>query len=358
MSFFKKLLSSSSVLGVDIGTTSIKVVELKKTGEAPELVNYGLLETVKHFERVNDIIQSDSLKISVKQASSLLKTIIKKSSFNTNDAIASIPSFASYTTLVEMPQMTDSETKSAMSFQIQQNIPLPISQVAVDWMRVGSKTDENGNEKQFILIVAIPNDIIQRYREIFKNAGLSLKALEVDFLSCARSVIGNDKTPSIIMDIGSRSTNVIVSDGGFVKYNNHINYGGDFLTEAIAKGVGVSNTRAEELKRARGLSGGGGQYELSTLQTPFLDVIIDEVIKEKANFQSRFDIQIQRIVLVGGGSELIGIDKYIESKIEIPTVVGNGLLHVSYPPSLEMVSKDLKTRFATSIGSAIKKFTE
>lgn len=356
MGIFSKILPSSSVLGVDMGTTSIKIVELKKSGNNPRLVNYGLLETMKHFERENDIIQANALKISVKQATNLLKILLKRSSFGSRNAIASIPSFSSYINLVEMPQMSDAETKKAMGFQVQKNIPLPISEVAVDWMRVGVRENENGNMEQFVLIIAIPNDIIKRYKEIFKNVGLNLTTLEVEYLSYARSVIGNDKTPTLVLDIGARSTNITFVENGFVKDNIQVDYAGDYLTQAISHGIGVSMLRAEELKKSRGLSGSGGDYELSTLQMPFLDVIINEVIKEKAKFESRFDIKVQRVALIGGGSELIGIDKFIEDRLKMPTVVGNGLLFISYPPSIEMVSKDIKTRFATAIGLAIKKF--
>ena len=140
-----------------------------------------------------------------------------------------------------------------MSFQVQKSIPLPTSQVAIDWTRVGSKEDENGVVKQFILIVAIPNDIIKKYKEIFKSVGLKLQALEVEHISYTRSIIGGDKTPTIILDIGARSTNITIVENGFVKDNKQIDYAGDSLTEAISRGIGVSNMRAEELKKSRGL---------------------------------------------------------------------------------------------------------
>lgn len=357
LDFLKKIIPGpSSFLGVDIGTTSIKAVELSKGSQNPTLVNYGLLESYGHFERANNVIQANSLKISEKETIILLKSLIKSARFKTTAAIASIPSFASFITLIEMPSMTEEETNKAMGFQIKQSVPLPLSEIAVDWIRVGERTDENGFTKQQIVLIAIPNETIARYKSIFKGAGLSLKALEVENLSYIRSVIGGDKTPSIILDMGARSSNITVVDQGFLKHNTQIDYAGDSLTQAITKGLGISYKRADELKKQRGISGGVGEYELSTLELPFLDVIISEVRKVKDNFEANFGAKIQRILIIGGSASLIGIDKYIEDQLKLPAVLGNGLLFVGTPSQLNVVEKELRVRFATAIGLAIKNF--
>lgn len=355
--FIKKIIpGSSSYLGVDIGTTSIKAIELAKGPQNPALVNYGLLESYGHFERANNVIQANALKLSEKETTFMLKSLVKQSKFKTSAAIASIPSFASFMTMIEMPAMSEDETNKAMGFQIKQSVPLPLSEIAVDWIRVGERTDENGFSKQQMVLIAIPNETVARYKSIFKGAGLSLKALEIESLSYIRSIIGGDKTASIVIDIGARSTNITVVDQGFLKHNTQIDYAGDSLTQAITKGLGISYKRAEELKKQRGISGGSGEYELSTLELPFIDVIITEVNKVKDNFESSFGLKIQRALLIGGGASLIGIDKYFESQIQLTTVLGNGLLFVNTPSQLSVVEKELQVRFATAVGLAIKNF--
>jgi type IV pilus assembly protein PilM len=356
--FLKKFsFKPSAFLGVDIGTTSIKIVELGKgSANNPRLLNYAVLESYGHFERVNNVIQANALKISEKEATGLLRALLKQVKFGTSATIASIPSFASFITMIEMPTMTEEETNKTMAFQIKQSVPLPLSEIAVDWIRVGERTDNDGFTKQQILLIAIPNDTINRYKIIFKGAGLSLKAIEVENLAYARSTIGGDKTPSLVVDIGARSTNISVVDQAFLKHNTQIDYAGDTLTQAITKGLGISYKRAEELKKQRGIVGGVGEYELSTLELPFIDVIISEVKKVKDNFESSFGVKIQRALLIGGSANLIGIDKYFENQLEIPTVLGNGLLYVSAPEQLNVVAKEIQTRFATAIGLAIKNF--
>jgi len=358
MKFLSNLFGgSSSYLGVDIGTTSIKIVELEKSGSRSRLVNYGILESYGHFERPNSVIQANALKISEKEAIAILSLLLKRVHFRTRNAIASIPSFASFLTMVEMPEMSEEETKRAMTFQIKQSIPLPLSEIAVDWMRVGQRDDESGFSKQQILIIALPNETIARYKAICKGAGLSLKALEVENIAFARSVVGADVTPTAVVDLGARSTNISIIDQAFLKHNTQIDYAGDSLTQSIVKGLGISYRRAEDLKKQRGIAGGTGEYELSTLQTPFLDVILQEIRRTIRDFEQRGGVSIQRVLLVGGGANLIGLESYVEQQVGVPVALGNSLLYVDAPERLNVVSKEIQTRFATAIGLAIKNFT-
>ena len=340
----------NAYLGVDIGTTSIKVVELSGSKNNATLSNYALLESFGHFERANNVIQANAVKISEKETTALLKILLKKMKFKTQLAVASIPSFASFVTLIELPSMSVEETNKTMAFQIRQNIPLPLTEIAVDWIRVGQRQDENGFEKQQILLVAIPNETIARYKSV------SLRALEIENLAYARSTVGGDPTPTLVADIGARSTSVSIIEEGFLKSSVQFDYAGDSLTQAIVKGLGIGYRRAEELKKQRGIMGGVGEYELSTLEIPFVDVIIDGVVKAKTGFESSFSSSIQRILLVGGGAQLLGLDKYFENKVGIPVVLGNGLLFINAPSQTNVVARELQTRFATAIGLAIKGF--
>ena len=352
----KKFFRPSSFLGCDIGTTSIKIVELTRSGEQATLKNYGLLESFGHFERANNVIQANDLKLSEQETAQMLATLIKQSKFSTTHAVASVPTFSSFITVLEIPSMSDEETAKAMSYQIRQHIPLPLSEIAVDWIRVGQREDENGFVKQYVLLVAIPNELIERYRRIFKQAGLTLHALEVEPLAYTRSVIGSDATPTLVVDIGARCTNITAVDQGFVKLNVQIDYAGDTLTNAVARGLGVGLRRAEELKKQKGLVGGRGEYELSTLEIPFIDVILHEVEKARAECERLHGAKIERCLLIGGGANLMGIESYVEKKIALPTMAGNGLLFAPAPQHLAMVERELQTRFALAVGLAIKGF--
>jgi type IV pilus assembly protein PilM len=250
--------------------------------------------------------------------------------------------------------MPQGETEKAMPFQIKQNIPLPLSEIAVDWVRVGQRDDASGFVKQQILIIAIPNETIARFKTIFKIAGLSLRALEVETLSCARALVGTDQTPTIVLDIGARSSNISVIEKGFLKSNTQIDYGGDAVTDAIANGLSVSYKRAEELKRRIGMLGGSGELELSTLEMPFIDVILNEVQSVRQKAMATLGVAPERVMLVGGGANLAGIVAYAEKRLGMAVVLGNGLLYIDVPQELGAMVPELKTRFSVAAGLAIK----
>lgn len=345
----------TSYLGVDIGTSSIKIVEVLKSLKKPQLKAYGILETYGHLERLNNAIQTSSLKILEKETSELLKALLVEMKTKTKDVIASLPQFLVFTTLMELPQMTGDDTGKNVSFQARQYIPLPISEVSIDWLRVGEREDENGVKKQLVFLIGVPNEHIKKYKGIFKTAGLTLRALELESLSLTRAFIGSEQTPTVLVDIGARSSVISVIDKGLLQYSSQTDFAASSLTQAIAGGLNINIRRAETLKKQRGLLGRGGEYELSTLILPFLDAIIEEIKRAIKNFQEKNqENRIERVILAGGGSNLLGIEKYFTAQINLPIIKGNPFLRVGYPPEIEPLINELSADFGTAIGLGIK----
>ncbi|MEK7636061.1 MAG: type IV pilus assembly protein PilM [Patescibacteria group bacterium] len=353
-SFLKSIFGFGSVLGVDIGTASIKAVEIAKSSPKPRLKNYGVLHTYGHLDRLNSAIQTNSLKISENDTAELLKKFIKKAKFNSRNAIASIPAFSAFITLIEMPIMSEAEINKSMAFQVKQHIPLPISDVAIEWVKIGER-DEGGALKQQILFISIPKEIISRYQNIFKMAGLNLMALEVEGVSLVRALAVEPKT-TVIADIGAYSTNIIVTENYFLKSETITDFSGVSLTQAIANGLQISPKRAEELKKMKGLKATGGEYELSTLPQPYLDVIIKEIIREKDNYEKNYNNKVERILLSGGSANLIGIEEYFEKQLNAPVDIGNPLARLSYPSEINLLARELGPELAVAIGLGIKNF--
>ncbi|MEE8131880.1 MAG: type IV pilus assembly protein PilM [Candidatus Paceibacterota bacterium] len=350
--FFK----AKSYLGIDIGTTSIKAVEIIKTSTKPKLNTYGFLESYGHLERLNNALQTSSLKIMDQEAAKFLKILLGQLNCKTRDVIASIPAFSAFITLLELPEMPTQEITKTMKYQVRQYIPLPASEVTIDWLPVGKRKNEQGITKQQILLISVPNEQIRKYQNIFKLAGLKLRALEVESLALVRALIVNDPTPTLLVDIGARSTNIAVTDQGSLKFNSQTDFSGGSLTQAIASGLNINIRRAEELKKQKGLIGTGGDYELSTLTIPFLDAIISEAKRAKDNYEKNSGSKIERIILAGGGANLLGIAQYFERQIGLTTIIGNSFSQVNYSPEIEPIIKELGPIFAVSIGLGIRDF--
>lgn len=352
----KSLTGPRSYLGVDIGTTSIKIVEIEKTSQGPQLTNYGIIESFGYLKRFNEAIQTSSLKIATKETAEMLKTLVQKANFKTKNVIASIPAFAVFNTFLEIPEMPMGDTVNALKFQIPKYVPLPPEEMSIDWLKIDQWKDEKGIPRQRILVTAVPNERVRKYQEIFKLADLKLNVLEVESLSLVRAFTSQDDEPTLILDIGSRSTNIVIASKGFLRYSAQTDYAGLSLTQAIASGFGIDTKRAEELKRQKGIIVRAEEYELSTLTLPFLDVIISEVKRAKAAYEKDGGMTVGRIILVGGSANLLGLPKYFEEQTGLKTTIGNPFRFVNYLPQIELMVKELGPLLGLAIGLGTKEF--
>jgi type IV pilus assembly protein PilM len=210
-------------------------------------------------------------------------------------------------------------------------------------------------------LISVTNDHIKKYQEVFKRVGLRLIALESESLALIRSVISRDPTPTILLDIGAKSTNIVIAEGGYIKHNSQTDFGGAILTQSIGAGLGISSYRAEELKKRYGLLGTGGNYELSTLMMSSLGGILSEVERAINEYERRYESTIkrklERVILSGGGAKLLGIDKYFEKRINLPVVRSDPFSRVSYPSEINPIIKEVSSSFSVAIGLGIRQLT-
>lgn len=348
---------AGSVLGVDIGTSSIKIAEISQKGDRFSLSNYGILETRDYLRQSNLALQNSSLDIEQEEASRLLKLLINEMNPQSKTALVSIPSFASFVTLVDMPLLSKKEIRQSIQYQARQYIPMPMSEVSVDWYVVDRYKNQKGKDFQKILLVGMPNKIISRFKNICREADLKTVMMELDTIALVRA-FSSFNTPTLVVDIGAQSSTISITEGHYVKFTSQTDYGGVHLTRSISQSLDLDMERADKLKQKRGLLGEGGQSELSTLIMPFLDVIIEEVNYVIGNYENRYGKEIRQFTLVGGGANLYGIEDYFSDQLDLQVVPSNSLVNIDYPTSVEPAAKKIKNEFPISIGLAKKYFTE
>lgn len=349
--FFKQTISPS-YLGVDIGTTSIKIVEVKPGSQRPEVVNYAFLESTGHLLRSNDVLQTSSLKLFEKEVVDLLRTLLAQLGSRTTEAFASLPPFAAFMTILDFPEMSGKETEQTIVNQASQYIPLPITETRLDWIKVGGYEDEKGYKHQKVLLVSVPTEEVKKYERIFGAVGLTLRGLELESLAITRVLTADDPTPTIIADIGSRSTNIVFVEKGLLRFNAQSDYAGASLTQALVSSLNISPLRAEELKKERGVSGAGPNYELSTIMLPFLDVIINEIRKAQFNYENQFTNarKPERLIVSGGTANLVGLLKYFEKELGMPVVKASPFSRFGHPLSLEPLLGELNPIMSVALG--------
>ena len=348
-----------SSVGIDIGTTTIKAAELSGNGRGSYILsNYALLEVAGHLDHFNNALQSSSLRPLDSDLISYLTMIRTKAGFKTNHVIASLPSFTAFTTVLEVPLMSAGETDKSLSAQARDYIPIPISEVTIDWIKIGEKTYPDGSKKQQIFLVSIPNEKIESYTAMFGKAGFIMDGFEVEHISVARAVTTGNKQAMLIIDIGGRSTTFTVAKNGISLFAGQTDFSSGSLTQALATALNINPRRADTLKRQTPIVGGGGSHELSTIMVPIIDVILNEATRTRTGFETAFNEKIAGVILAGSGANMPGFDQYLTSQLNLPVTVADPLSSIGYPPEIATFSKQLGSTLTVAIGLALKKLTK
>ncbi|MCX6788681.1 MAG: type IV pilus assembly protein PilM [Candidatus Jorgensenbacteria bacterium] len=352
----KNVFSRSNVLGIDIGTTSIKLVEVSKKGENMTLENYGILETQEYLKRGNAALQTSALKLSERDVLPVLKKIISETKPKTKIVAASIPIFNAFFVTIDMPELQPKEIAGAIKFQAKQYVPIPMDQVNLEWVRLDNFQNERGQIQQKYLLTVVPLATIESMRSIFKKAGLKLAALEVENKSIARSLTSSSNPITQIIDIGSESTSIFIVDGGVVKRVAQIDNGGASLTRSLARTLDISAFRSENLKRRKGLLGSGGEYEISRALIPFIDIILNECTRIRVEYENNTNKKVQDVLITGGGANLLGIEDYVKKVTGLQIKSGDALKLFEMDVNAEPMRKSLSRSLSVASGLALQFF--
>ncbi|MCD6094420.1 type IV pilus assembly protein PilM [bacterium] len=341
-----------SVLGIDIGTTSIKVVELQKERGGVKLRNYG-----EFFSPERELLPVKTSFISFfeEEIADFLKKILKEAKIETKNAHFSLPLFSSFFTIINLPLMKPDEIPEAVKLQAHQYIPVPVEEVVLDWSIIEEEEALFENKIQ-VLLVAVPKDVINKYVRIARLLGLSLKTLEVESFSEARALVKEDKRPTLIIDIGGRTTNIIIVDKGFIRLCHNLDFSGFALTRTLSKRLGISLKRAAEFQKAKGLKKEIGGLVRSAL-LPAIDKMIFGVERAMNTYLAQHPKRkIERIILSGGTANMPGLCDYISSKFEIKTEIADPFKEIEFPSVLEEVIKEIGPSFSVAVGLALAEF--
>ncbi len=355
-------LGTKSVLGVDIGTTSVKIVELSRKNDGRmRLETYGSLESVVHKQAIEETLQSSTEKISDAQAASMVKKIIKEANVKTKRVVMSAPVFSTFTSVIEFPEMSEQEIESAIKFEARQYVPVPLSEVVLGWNIIGKKTYDllgggSASNKVLVLIVAIPKELSNKFANIARLSNLQLVALETESFALIRSLLGNDKSTVVLVDIGSRATNISVVSGGFIRVSRGLDTSGAEITKVLAGGMGIDMKRANELKRSVGLKMDGSNKQVAEVILPIVDIIMGEtkriidVFSKKEGSES----QIERIILAGGSAGIPGLAERFTEVTKVKAMVSNPWSRVEYPEELGNILNMIGPSFAVAVGLAMR----
>lgn len=350
---------SERFIGVDIGTSSIKVVELKRVGGRAVLETYGALALGPYAE--TDIGTLTNLP-NEKLAQAVLDTL-KESGTMLAPAGLSIPATASLLFVAEIPgSVPESDLATVVPTEARRYIPVPINEVSLDYWMIPRKQEgvyENNtgakseNQKSEVLVAAIHNDTLAKYGDVVKQSAIDTSFFEIETFSAVRATFSHEMAPVLFVDIGAAKTKLAVIEYGIVRSFHIVNRGSFDMTRALATSLGISFSQAEDLKRMYGLGAGGDPRQAEILKVA-LDYIFSEVNSAIMEYERKSGKPITRVVFSGGGSLLKEFLTVARPVFNTEVSLGNPFSKVEAPAFLEEVLRVTGPEFTVAVGLALR----
>jgi len=354
---FRFLDLEPDIFGIDINDLSIKIVKLKKSRNVFRLVSFNEVSIKRGIIKEGVIQDQDALSDAIRWACDS----VKGKKLATTYVIASLPEEKSFSQVIQMPKMTDEELQSAVPFEAENYIPLPIDKVYLDFQVIDAHSKDHNNHLD-LLINGMPKSIVDSYVFCFKKVGLTPCILEVESQAITRALIKNKEEvpPLLIIDLGVANTGFIIFSGGSIRFTSSISISSEQITHTIADKLGVSISKAEALKLRYGLSSNGQrEQKIKEVIHPIILELADQ-IKRYINFYQGHvsheyfpsEGNIEKIILCGGGANLKKLPDFLSKELKMPVETGNPLVNLKKDGYLSSLKNPLA--FTTAIGLALR----
>lgn len=372
MGFLSNIFSKEekSVMGIDIGSSSIKIVQIRKKNGQAVLETYGELALGPY----GNATIGQAVSLSSDKIATALTDLMQEKEVNitTKKCGLSIPFSSSLMSVIELPEVSSKQLAVMVPLEARRYIPVPISEVTLDWSRIPKSevrledhpdgpppadTEKKPDVPKIdVLVVAIHNDTIARYKDIVDKSKLEAGFFEIEIFSTMRAVLDESLAPVMIMDMGAASTKLYIVERGVIKASHTINRGSQDITTTISKSLGLSHEESEILKREKGAD--GSDSTLTHVITLTLDYIFAEANRMLLSYEKKYNKTISKVMLIGGGAALKGLPELAKESFKTEAVAGNPFLKVATPAFLEPVLKNTAPEFAVAIGLALRKLAE
>lgn len=354
-------LKKPSFLGIDFGMSHIKAVELTFRNERPYLSNYG--EVRMSLFSDGEKKASGQVLGPEERMRMLLKLLLRKMSPKSDAAYVAMPGSSGLITSIELPRMDPAELENAVRFEAQRHIPSPLNEVVLSWDIISGEpivspdhgtvaaVPDDSSAKLEILLVAALRTEVDRYENYVASGDLKMEMLELETFSLVRSLVSAEDGVCLIIDVGSRSTNLILVDKGFIKVNRNVNAGGHEISMTLAEALNISPERAEIMK--------SGDRDFlndkeSVVVFPAVELILNEARRIlSAHKEKHGSVSVDHLVLSGGASRMKGLDAYFSRALGISSRIGDPWQGISFDERLVSNVAGMGASYSVAVGLAM-----
>lgn len=334
------------ILGLDVGTSSVKFVQLKQSGKLTKLVGYGRIEIPENIIVEGIISEPEKL-----------ANILKKSlndppwgRITAQRVIASLPESKIFTKFLELPGLEDKDIEEAINYEMEQSIPIAANDLYVDWQEL-----ERKNNKRLIFLSAAPKSIVNSYVQLFELLDIEPVVLEMSLAAIARSMVSNKEKvePVAILDIGGEASNVAIFDSNLRITGSHA-IGGKTIRDLLIKSLGITEKEAF-LAIRKGIKGSTKGEKIIKEEIEKLAVEVERTVKY---FSEKNESQkVTKGLLCGGLAFAPGFYDYLSERTKLEFKIGNPWVNISVYP-IKPVPKEESPGYAAAIGLCLRGFDD
>lgn len=331
--------------GLDIGSHTLKAVQLARKENKYQLVAFASAPSTSK----GLLSESESDLTALAEG---IKKLHQETKIKTRNVVTALPQDQIFTRLITLPILSDKELNSALKWEAEQYVPIPLEEVSLTHQIVG-KVSQDNQEKMEVLLAAAPTHFIDKTRQVLKTAGLLPLSLEMEIMAIARSLVPPDTGTVMVVDLGAKATDLAVVENGQVVFVYSIPTAGEALTRAVGLGLGLEPTQAEAYKKAYGVDVGKLEGKVEEAIGPILEVIMSEMEKTIQFYQGKKKI-ISRIIISGGTAGLPEVASFLAKKLNLEIQLGNPFVQVVEDSLLSKIPVNETPLYAAAVGLAMK----
>lgn len=331
---------------LDIGTNAVRVVQLSPSGaNGWNLQHFG-------YAPLDEKTGSSASPESLRRLGEVIMTAVGQSGIKSKNVVVGLPSSKTFTTVIEVPIMAETELKSTMKYQVDQYIPMAINEAKVDWATLG--TSLHDPKMQEVLIASTANQYAEERLEFIEGLGLNVIAAEPDPLAMIRSLLPEGIPDArLIIDVGELSTDLAITFDGTPRLVRTIPVGIKSLVKAAVQNLNVQEDQARQFILKFGLAPDRLEGQVYRAIESTLDNFATELTKSIKFFQTRYpSTPVGGILLSGFSAVVPQFGDYVAAKTGVPATVANPWQKVNVSQSDQQQLTPIASEFATVIGLA------
>lgn len=351
--FLKK--KSSSVIGIDIGSSSAKIVQLRKEGGVAVLETYGELALGPYGDK--EVGQAVAL--APEKVAENITDLMHEANVTTTSAGIAIPFSKTLLTMVTLPRKEGVELDTMVKLEARKYVPVPMSEVQLDYFVIPDTSEaEQPSDQMRVLLVAVHNSALNTLSTIVEKTGLETSFYEIEIFSTIRSVVDEPVKPVMVIDVGAGSSKVYVVERGLVARSHAVAQGGQDVTSALATSSGISLAQAEKLKKDTGISDVAPKPYNKEAVTLTYSNIFTQARRVLSEYEREESKSVSSIILTGGGAVTKGLGTFAKSFFQHDVMLANPFQKTDAPAFMRDILKEIGPEFAVAVGIALRKLEE